>query len=57
MAFISPLLGTVLYQTEPLNLTMYFITACVVMFVAAIAIMLPIRQATTIEPNEALREQ
>jgi predicted permease len=57
MAFISPLLATVLYQTEPLNLTMYFVTAAMVMFVAAIAIMLPIRQATAIEPNEALREQ
>jgi len=57
MAFISPLLGSVLYQTEPLNLTIYFATATLVMFVAAIAIMLPIRQATAIEPNEALREQ
>ncbi|KGJ95673.1 ABC transporter permease [Thalassotalea sp. ND16A] len=57
MAFISPLLGSVLYQTEPLNLTMYVATAGVVMFVAAIAILLPIRQATAIEPNQALREQ
>jgi putative ABC transport system permease protein len=57
MAFISPLLGSVLYQTDPLNLTMYLVTAGVVMLVAAIAILLPIRQATTIEPNEALREQ
>jgi len=57
MAFISPLLGTVLYQTDPLNLTMYFVTAGVVMFVAAVAILLPIRQATAIEPNQALREQ
>jgi putative ABC transport system permease protein len=57
MAFISPLLGTVLYQTDPLNLTMYLLTAGMVMFVAAIAILLPIRQATAIEPNQALREQ
>jgi len=57
MAFISPLLGNVLYKTAPLNLTMYFVTAGVVMFVAAIAIMIPIRQATAIEPNDALREQ
>jgi predicted permease len=57
MAFISPLLGNVLYKTDPLNLTMYFVTAGVVMFVAAIAIMVPIRQATAIEPNDALREQ
>jgi len=57
MAFISPLLVSVLYQTDPLNLTMYLITAGVVMLVAAIAILLPIKQATAIEPNEALREQ
>jgi ABC-type antimicrobial peptide transport system permease subunit len=57
MAFISPLLGTVLYQTDPLNLTMYLVTAGVVMLVAAVAILLPIKQATAIEPNEALREQ
>jgi len=57
MAFVSPLLGTVLYQTDPLNLTMYLVTASVVMNVAAIAILLPIRQATAIEPNQALREQ
>ena len=57
MAFISPLLGSVLYQTDPLNLTMYLITAGVVMLVAAVAILLPIREATAIEPNEALREQ
>jgi len=57
MAFVSPLLGTVLYQTDPLNLTMYLVTASVVMIVAAIAILLPIRQATAIEPNQALREQ
>lgn len=57
MAFISPLLGTVLYQTDPLNLTMYLVTAGLVMLVAAVAILLPIRQAMAIEPNEALREQ
>ncbi len=57
MAFISPLLGSVLYQTDPLNLIMYFATAGVVMLVSTIAILLPISQATTIEPNEALREQ
>jgi len=57
MAFISPLLGTVLYQTDPLNLTMYLVTAGIVLLVAAVAILLPIRQATAIEPNEALREQ
>ncbi|MCJ8318231.1 MAG: ABC transporter permease [Colwellia sp.] len=57
MVFISPLLATVLYQTDPLNLTMYLLTAGIVMFVAAVAILLPIKQATTIEPNEALRQQ
>ena len=57
MAFISPLLGSVLFETEPLNLSLYLITGIVVSMFAAIAILLPVRQATAIQPNQALREQ
>ncbi len=57
MVFISPLLGNVLFATEPLNLPVYLITALVVAAVSAVAILLPIRQATLVQPNQALREQ
>lgn len=57
MAFISPALGNVLFETEPFNLPMYLITAVVVSLFAALAILLPVKQATAIEPNQALREQ
>tara|TARA_R110001583_G_scaffold19966_1_gene77400 strand:- start:3874 stop:6291 length:2418 start_codon:yes stop_codon:yes gene_type:complete len=57
MAFISPALGTVLFETEPLNVPMYLITAVVVSLFAALAILLPVKQATAIQPNQALREQ
>jgi len=57
MAFISPLLTGVLFETKPLDLTIYTITALMVAVVAALAIILPIRQATAIQPNKALREQ
>jgi putative ABC transport system permease protein len=57
MAFISPVLSTVLFDTEPLNLPLYLITGVVVAVFAALAILLPIKQATAIQPNQALREQ
>ena len=57
MGFLSPLLGAVLFETNPLNLPMYLATALVVGFVATIAILFPTQQATAIEPNVALREQ
>jgi putative ABC transport system permease protein len=57
MAFISPLLSAVLYGTTPFDLTLYLGTALVIGLVATVAILLPIRQATSIQPNVALREQ
>ncbi len=57
MAFISPLLDSVLFATNPLDLTVYLATALVVILVVAVAILLPVRQATAVQPNEALREQ
>ena len=57
MAFLSPLLGNILFETNPLDLSIYLATALVVTVVAAAAILLPVRQATAIQPNEALREQ
>jgi len=57
MAFISPVLAAVLFETEPLNLILYLITAIVVSLSAIIAMILPLRQATKIQPNQALREQ
>ncbi len=57
MAFLSPLLGSVLFETNPLDLSIYLATALVVTLVSAGAILLPTRQATSIQPNEALREQ
>ncbi len=57
MAFISPLLETILFDTESLNLPIYLITALVVAVFATIATLLPVRQATAIQPNLALREQ
>ncbi|MFT5756855.1 MAG: putative ABC transport system permease protein [Alteromonadaceae bacterium] len=57
MAFISPALSTVLFATEPLNLSLYLITGVVVAIFSALAILLPVKQATDIQPNQALREQ
>ena len=57
MAFISPALDSVLFETQSFNLTLYLVTAVAVALVAAIAILLPVRQATAIQPNQALREQ
>ncbi len=57
MAFISPILGLILFETQPLNLPLYFITAIVVALFTALAILLPVKQATEIQPNQALREQ
>ncbi|MEW6982480.1 ABC transporter permease [Colwelliaceae bacterium 6471] len=57
MAFISPALSSVLFETEALNLLMYLITAVVLSTFAAIAILVPVQQATAIQPNHALREQ
>ena len=57
MAFLSPLLGGVLFETNPLNSTIYLGTALVIGVAATAAILLPAQQATAIQPNEALREQ
>lgn len=57
MAFISPVLGAVLFETQPLNLPLYLITGVAVSLFAALAILFPVRQATAIQPNHALREQ
>jgi ABC-type antimicrobial peptide transport system permease subunit len=57
MAFLSPLLGGVLFETNPLNSTIYLGTALVIGVAATAAILLPAQQATSIQPNEALREQ
>lgn len=57
MAFISPVLETVLFETKPLNLALYLITVFVISLFAALAILLPVQQATAIQPNIALREQ
>ena len=57
MAFISPALATVLFETQPLNLPLYLITGVVVSLFALLAILLPVKQATAIQPNQALREQ
>ena len=57
MAFLSPLLGSVLFETNPLNSTIYLGTALVIGVAATAAILLPAQQATSIQPNEALREQ
>jgi len=57
MVFISPVLGDVLFETDPLNFPLYLLTAFMIALVAAVAMLLPIRQATSVEPNDALREQ
>jgi len=57
MVFLSPLLSNVLFQTEPFNLPMYLLTAVVICLVAALAILVPVQQATKVQPNQALREQ
>ena len=57
MAFVSPLLASVLFETESLNFPIYLLTAIVVLLVTALAIYMPTRQATMIQPNQALREQ
>ncbi|MFT4938863.1 MAG: putative ABC transport system permease protein [Paraglaciecola sp.] len=57
MAFVSPLLGAVLFETNPLNPTIYLTTALMVSLVAGVAILLQTQQATSVQPNETLREQ
>jgi len=57
MAFISPALASILFETEALNLLMYLITGIAVSIFAAMAILVPVQQATAIQPNQALREQ
>ncbi|WDE12190.1 ABC transporter permease [Thalassomonas haliotis] len=57
MAFISPALAAVLFETQALNLSMYLITGIAISLFAALAILLPVRQATAVQPSHALREQ
>jgi putative ABC transport system permease protein len=57
MAFISPVLATVLFETQALNFPLYLITGVAVSLFAALAILLPVKQAMAIQPNHALREQ
>ena len=57
MAFISPMLTNVLFETESLNLPIYLLTALAVVLVSAIAIYMPTKEATKVQPNQALREQ
>ena len=57
MAFFSPLIKELLFETNPLNPGMYLLTALLVIIVATGAILLPTRQATAVQPNQALREQ
>ena len=57
MAFISPVLVKVLFDTQALNLFVYLVTGTLITLFASFAMLLPVRQATRIEPNQALREQ
>ncbi|WDD99414.1 ABC transporter permease [Thalassomonas actiniarum] len=57
MVFISPMLARVLFETQALNLSMYLITGTAISLFAALAILLPVKQATAVQPSHALREQ
>ena len=57
MAFLSPALTTMLFETDALNIPVYIVTGAFVAIFAALAILVPVRQATAIQPNQALREQ
>ena len=57
MAFTSPVLASALFETDALNLPMYFATGGAIVCFATLAILIPVQQATAIQPNLALREQ
>ena len=57
MIFVSPLLEGLLFETNPLNPAIYLANTLMIALVTAVAILWPTRQATAIQPNEALREQ
>ena len=57
MVFLAPMLTNVLFEVTPINLPIYLLTAVTVILVAALAMLWPIRQATNVQPNQALREQ
>ena len=56
MMFFSTSLETMLFETEPVNLTIYITTALLVLASASLAMWGPIKQAMKIQPNQALRE-
>jgi ABC-type lipoprotein release transport system permease subunit len=51
------LLGTLLFQTEPLDPLTFAATAFLLMAVAAVASFIPAHRGTRIAPTEALRAE
>jgi putative ABC transport system permease protein len=57
MVFVSPLLEGLLFMTSALNPAIFLANALLITLVTTLAILWPTRQATAIQPNEALRQQ
>ena len=54
---LARLLGTLLFQTEPLDPLTFAVTALVLVVVATLASFVPARRGTRIAPTEALRAE
>ncbi|WP_448549542.1 ABC transporter permease [Thalassotalea fusca] len=57
MVLIAPTLSNVLFDVAPVNLPIYLVMALIVSIVAVFAMLWPVKQATNVQPNQALREQ
>ena len=57
MLLLSPTLADVLFETSPLNISMFGLTAIFIIAAAAIAVLIPSRQAQNIQPTQALKSQ
>ena len=57
MIFISPFLHELLFKTEAVNFLMYTAVAVSVMLVATVTTFISAKEATRVQPNQALREQ
>jgi putative ABC transport system permease protein len=56
-AFLTRLMETLLFETEPLDPATFAATAVVLMVVATMASYIPARRGTRIAPTEALRTE
>jgi len=56
-AALTRLLGTLLYETEPLDLATFLVTAAVLTAIAMLASYIPARRGTRIAPIQALRAE